>query len=276
MSDPEMKARHCSERACPFPPVPGETLCAHHVEMFAFDFSLEDDAIEVDYTRDPDEPRKARVSVVSAAEDRIARWKRKKERAEDKRLFQRLRARNRRIALVEAGRCPHCKKPIESGKKICADCLAKCAALYHYRRDNHQCITCCRPTRGAASRCPRCRERRVRRRIKNGNSAKVRKLRAERINAKLCVQCGKLPITRSRYLCGTCFLRISAYEVQRRAKLKALGLCRQCKRKTENGHILCERCLEKRKIRRARNKELLQMKRASMARRSVGGTACQG
>ena len=36
----------CTERACPFPPSDGSTLCLHHLRYFSWDISLTDNAVE--------------------------------------------------------------------------------------------------------------------------------------------------------------------------------------------------------------------------------------
>lgn len=195
-----MSLARCSEKGCPFPPLDGQDLCQHHAEMFAFDISLDGDAIEVDYANDPDEPARHRVSIVSAVEAGIERWRRKKQKDQDEKLFEALRQQKYRDDRRNAGVCIECGKPVLNTKARCENCLAQ-----HKKRRKHLlaaglCVCCARrPRQGKGQFCSVCRERSNKQQQKRKRSKYARNR-----SAGLCGICAKPVETPGRSMCQTC------------------------------------------------------------------------
>lgn len=243
MSWPPLENHRCAERGCPFPPAPGESLCQYHIQMFLFDESLTGNSIETDFSKEPEETPKHRVSIVSAAEVSLARWREKKEKTEQRSLFNVLRHKRLRHRRTAAGKCSRCGEVAQQGRmcsscsakfrlrrqnirfhrltsdvcthcghskrhadgKICSHCLEKVRTKYHQRRAQGLCVTCARPTGSMGSRCANCILRR------DGTKAAARwHSRYERLRAAgLCTKC-KAPIEperTGRSLCRMCAIK---------------------------------------------------------------------
>lgn len=206
----------CSERGCPFPPAPGQSLCQHHIQMFLFNESLTDDSLELDFTKDSNEMPKSRVSIVSAAESGVARWREKKERERERSLVCRVEMallyRKRRAA----GLCI-CGRVLDIvNRKTCSVCAER---NRQQRRRNSAAGLCAHCGKNSAQTgntlCGECRSR-----AKGYYHRHWAKVSVERRNAGMCIMCGKRPHSDDSVRCDKCRSKHSQNERARNMRIR--------------------------------------------------------
>jgi len=171
---------HCSERGCPFPPAPGETLCRQHVEMFASEESLY--SLAIDATEDDVSSAifyDKSISVKTHGQVPLDEWlENKTHEQHDKALFASLKKRLLFQNRIQSGMCGHCGVPRGRDRQNLQSCTAcgkmrvKIAArVYAERRADGLCVECGRvPAAKPGLRCPKC--------IEKGKSKHARKVNA--------------------------------------------------------------------------------------------------
>lgn len=87
------------------------------------------------------------------------------------------------------------------------------------------------------------------------------KIRADRIAAGLCRDCGKCAPIAGKKNCESCKERTRVNTQIRNYGLKLRGLCADCMKPTDSGNIVCMSCMDKRVVgfrdKRKENKELI-------------------
>jgi len=272
---PSLENPRCSERGCPFPPAPGETLCRQHSEMLSSEESLYEPSIEA--TEEDvasaifyDES----VSVKKRGIVPLDEWLENKEWGKLLGMADSWKSRERRKRCIASGLCINCGALIASGSvyRKCAGCGSK--NITYKRR--------LRRLRDAAGKCTRCGRNRDRnlklcsscgnkialidrkrsslaiRRRSTASTARAAEreaaIRQRRRDAGLC-QCGGVRDVANRKECSSCLAR----HRDRVRRLAAAGICRSCaKAQAITGHSLCAPC-------RRRKNEWLAARQVSAA-----------
>lgn len=279
---PSLENHRCSERGCPFPPVPGQTICEYHVQMFLFNESLTDDSLELDFTKDPNELPKSRVSIVSAAESKLTRWRERKERERERSLVCRVQMARLRRARRASRLCP-CGRVLDmANRKTCSVCVERQQQRRRSIRAAGLCAACakCPPAIGhiLCARCrlkakeysrrhyvkvtPSHRKRVPAPRTKSGgllsSVLSQKRRRGFLADSGRCVYCRKPALAAVKY-CSECRGKQYRQQLERKRRFASAGLCQQCGKPPSPGRKMCSACVRKRndvqlRIRRERKK----------------------
>lgn len=230
-----MEAQKCSERGCPFPPAPGETLCRQHVEMFAFEESLyessidateEDIASAIFYDESVSVKKRGIVPLDEWFENR--EWKKTLAQARSLNNVRKCRERRR-----SAGLCVSCGiSKASSGVTYCEGCAQKAYELYRARREKLRlagfCFRCMHANDTDGFLCSNC-------------VSENRKARKRLLALGLCAVC-RHPRNGAKVLCVACADKHRLLLLQRYAKLRDSALCPGCGLPKTSPTIYCDDC----------------------------------
>jgi hypothetical protein len=168
-----MTTPKCSEKSCPFPVGPGQTLCGYHLREFSSALDQDDEEDELVDTRYEARDRGSQIGSAIGREElsvgtpgmgrveleergEAKKFKKTIKRLQGKRAYENAKAR---------GTCYNCGKPRSvRNVSVCDDCRQK-AARYAKERSLHRlktglCVRCGRklPENYSFQRCSECRE----------------------------------------------------------------------------------------------------------------------
>jgi hypothetical protein len=164
-----MTTPKCSEKACPFPVAPGQTLCGYHLREFSSALDQDDQEDELVDTRYEARDRGSQIGSAIGREELsvgtpgmgLVELEEKREAPRFKKLYERARASERYRKRVRAGLCGSCGEPREAGFSRCRECRKKCLAAakkYYLRIRQGGICTNCKARQAAPSRtyCSEC------------------------------------------------------------------------------------------------------------------------
>jgi hypothetical protein len=259
-----MTTPKCSERACPYFAVPGQSLCSYHVNWFEFEESLTDSGLDYEALSAGDEEGSSGpVSQLS-----VTNWRdtylEKKERREDQRFINKVALAVRYARLKENRVCPRCGLPHDRETFHCESCIKQVnenmLELRRARRAQGLCEGCGGTRDGSSTWCQKCRKR---------MNANTRAIRNSRIRKNLCVYCGATRDPKAR-LCPDCNSKWRKYYNERYRRLaaarRASGLCVICgNKKSQADKVSCVEC----EARHRKNARRLREERARLRPKRV-------
>lgn len=162
---------------------------------------------------------------------------------------------------VSRGICPKCgKRPADGKRVLCAECAAReresKARTYERRLSEGRCTICGGEIEDKRYKtCEKCRGR------QKEHAERKRQYAYERYHAYkdkgICANCGERWVEPGHVYCKDCRRKNDVshkrydpngekWRERRRKRIEA-GLCIDCSRPVENGHVRCKRCLEMRR-----------------------------
>ncbi len=272
----------CVEKSCPFPPVPGETFCRRHLEMFAAsDDELLEETVEESSLRPhlqgsqrrngkSIQHQEVRAEVFAGRveiENPIGRWRLKKEETKEngryKGILSTLRMARMHRRRREAGLCPYCKTTISNRKyATCDACREKGREKIKRLKESGLCSQCHKqPAAEGHVYCASCRTRqrtygkRHYRKITAHRPARVRapkdahgyylsaaRSKAAWRTAGRCLSCGR-PRDNSTTRCQICREKKNAGMLRITRQRKKMGICANCgTQKARPGRVSCGDC----------------------------------
>jgi hypothetical protein len=301
-------AAKCAEKACPFPPVPGETLCRRHLEMFAAveesdeenpEDSLEESSLRANVEGSQRRNGKsiqhqaARSEIFAGrveVENPIDRWRRKKEEQKEKREYRNIlsglataRMHRRRR---QQGLCQNCASPI--GNAACIRCHRRRLGKINQRKEKALCTLCGKePATSGKLKCSGCLEKmkvykkrsyrnaiaRNAQHVRASGVARKIRSRAARLTVGKCERCGGLR-DNSTACCNVCRVVQNTARRKRHRKLLRLGICVVCGKKRARKNLTsCSKCGK----RMSASKKRGRFKKNSVVRTAtVGGNKHEG
>ncbi len=239
----ENQVSRCNEKGCPFLAEPGSNLCAHHIDMFAFEGFGDDQTV----SRSDSSQRRNGIPLTPAinleilsghvfVETGLDRWRRSIEEHEEIKGFEKhVRAaysNRRRKSLRKSELCLSCGRPRDAATQLCAECNRQhLKRIANRKADWRRRGLCCKCGNEISTpgfvRCYDCREKNRRylrkRKKKLGTSSRSRKyVVSERAKAKKI-----------------------AFNQRRRRRWKSRGLCVRCGKRARDGRVLCASCTKK-------------------------------
>ncbi len=144
--------------------------------------------------------------------------------------YERERSRKERAVRLAEGTCTRCsKRPAAEGRSSCGPCLEK-------RRASDRARYAAGKARGLKYGGA---DPHAKRRI---GRARSRKLQKARIEAGLCIRCGKQQPVKGGTTCAPCREKRQAAERRQYAERKAAGCCTRCGGPVHDGLSRCARC----------------------------------
>jgi hypothetical protein len=173
-----MDQQACSEKPCPWPVEPGQTLCGHHLRMFSYALEKDEEEDELVDTRYSARDRGSQIGSAIGREELsvstpgmgLVELEEKREAARFKKVFERARSAERYRRRVSAGLCALCGQPREAASIRCLKCRKKntdAIKKYYLRLRREGICTNCKTRQAAPSRtyCSEClTERRLKKR----------------------------------------------------------------------------------------------------------------
>jgi DNA-binding transcriptional MerR regulator len=168
-----MEQQRCSEKPCPWPVEPGQTLCGHHLRMFSYALEIDEEEDELVDTRYEARDRGSQIGSAIGREELsvstpgmgLVELEEKREAKRFKKTITRLRGKRSYETAKTRGRCYNCGKPRGfRNVSACEDCRQKAA---RYRKEvrlrrlkSGLCVRCGRklPENYSFQKCSECRE----------------------------------------------------------------------------------------------------------------------